>query len=117
MKYNEKVQLHRFLDEQRDTLAYELKKFEKENSLSNDEFKNIYDEVREFFDLKIEQFCLPEYLIHDINEYEKHKDDKSCTFIDCLQDEIQGSINMALINDRIISEEYAQHLRKKYLYK
>lgn len=66
----------------------------------------------ELYELK--EKCLPDYLLHDIEEYKKYKDDKTCTFIDCLQNEIYGSINMALINDGVIDEEFAQYLRDKY---
>lgn len=45
----------------------------------------------------------------------KYKDDPNCHFVDCLENEIYGSINRALINDRVITEEFAQYLRKKYL--
>lgn len=65
--------------------------------------------------LELKEKCLPEYLLHDINEYKKHKSDKNCTFIDCLKNEIYGSINMALINDKVITEEFAQYLRDKYI--
>ena len=37
----------------------------------------------ELFELK--EKCLPEYLKHDIEEYLKYKDDKTCSFIDCLK--------------------------------
>ena len=67
----------------------------------------------ELFELK--EKCLPEYLLHDINEYKKYKNDKKCKFIDCLKNEIYGSINMALIKDRVITEEFAQYLRDKYV--
>lgn len=67
----------------------------------------------ELFELKEKN--LPEYLLHDIEEYKKYKDDPNCNFVDCLENEIYGSINMALINDRVITEEFAQYLRKKYL--
>ncbi len=67
----------------------------------------------ELFELKEKN--LPEYLLHDIEEYKKYKDDPNCHFVDCLENEIYGSINMALINDRVITEEFAQYLRKKYL--
>lgn len=67
----------------------------------------------ELFELKEKN--LPEYLLHDIEEYKKYKDDSNCHFVDCLENEIYGSINMALINDRVITEEFAQYLRKKYL--
>lgn len=66
----------------------------------------------ELFELK--EKCLPEYLKHDIEEYLKYKEDKTCSFIDCLKNEIYGSINIALI-DGVISEEFATYLRNKYI--
>ncbi len=66
----------------------------------------------ELFELK--EKCLPEYLKHDIEEYLKYKDDKTCSFVDWLKNEIYGSINIALI-DGIISEEFATYLRNKYI--
>ena len=65
--------------------------------------------------LELKEQCLPEYLKHDIEEYKKKKDDKSCTYIDCPQDEIYGSINSAFI-DGIITQEFADYLRKKYVF-
>ena len=59
--------------------------------------------------------CIPKYLENDINEYLKYKDDKICTVIDCLIDEIYGSINSALYSDEITKEQ-ANYLRDKYCY-
>lgn len=68
-------------------------------------------------DNKLEMYerCIPEYLKHDIEEYLKHKDDKKCTYIDCLIDEIYGSINSALYSYEI-TDEQARYLRDKYCY-
>lgn len=59
--------------------------------------------------------CIPKYLEYAINEYLKYKDDKKCTVIDCLIDEIYGSINSALYSNEI-TEEQANYLRDKYCY-
>ena len=59
--------------------------------------------------------CIPEYLKNDIQQYKKYKNDKKCTIIDCLKDEIYGSINSALYSDEI-TEEQANYLRDKYCY-
>ena len=59
--------------------------------------------------------CIPTYLKHDIDEYLKYKDDKTCSYIDCLLDEIYGSINSAFYSDEI-TEEQADYLRDKYCY-
>ncbi|HIT23087.1 MAG TPA: hypothetical protein IAD45_01550 [Candidatus Faecimonas intestinavium] len=64
---------------------------------------------------KIYETCIPDYLKHDIDEYLKYKDDKDCTIIDCLLDEIYGSINSALYSEEI-TEEQANYLRDKYYY-
>ena len=45
------------------------------------------------------EYGLPDYLQHD-----------------CLWGELYGSINMAEINERSITHEHADYLRKKYLY-
>ena len=59
--------------------------------------------------------CIPSYLKHDIDEYLKYKDDKTCHYIDCLLDEIYGSINSALYSDEI-TDEQANYLRDLYFY-
>ena len=59
---------------------------------------------------------MPQYLKHDIEEYIKNKDNPKCTVIDCLLDEIYGSINSALW-DGEITEEQANYLRDKYYYR
>lgn len=65
--------------------------------------------------LELKEKCLPKYLLHDIEEYLKNKDDPTCTVIDCLLDEIYGSINSALYSGEI-TQEMAEYLREKYLY-
>lgn len=59
--------------------------------------------------------CVPSYLKHDIEEYLKYENDESCSFIDCLLDEIYGSINSALYSGEI-TETQANYLRDKYCY-
>ncbi len=58
---------------------------------------------------------LPEYLQHDLDEYKKGLREHS-TLLDCLWGELYGSINVAVINDGIITPEHADYLRKKYLF-
>lgn len=58
-------------------------------------------------------FYLPEYLTHDI-EALKDGAEKKVSHLDCLFDEVQGSINMAYY-DHYISWEQAELLRKVYL--
>lgn len=64
---------------------------------------------------EIYEKCIPKYLKHDIEEYLKYKDDKDCKHIDCLINEIYGSINSALYSDEITFEQ-ANYLRDKYCF-
>lgn len=64
---------------------------------------------------KAYEYGLPEYLQHDLDAYKEGMKNKS-TLIDCLWGELYGSINLALINDGVITEEHADYLRKKYLF-
>lgn len=61
------------------------------------------------------EFGLPEYLQHDLDAYKDGLKDHS-SLLDCLWGELYGSINMAEINDGVITSEHADYLRKKYLY-
>ncbi|MBR4474086.1 MAG: helix-turn-helix transcriptional regulator [Oscillospiraceae bacterium] len=58
---------------------------------------------------------LPEYLQHDLDAYKEGVKNHS-SLLDCLWGELYGSINIAEINDRAISSEHADYLRKKFLY-
>ena len=58
---------------------------------------------------------LPEYLQHDLDAYKAGLEYGS-DFMDCLWGELYGSINAAQINDRAITPEHADYLRRKYLY-
>lgn len=58
---------------------------------------------------------LPEYLQHDLDAFKDGMKTHS-SLLDCLWGELYGSINMAEINDGIITAEHADYLRKKYLY-
>lgn len=61
------------------------------------------------------EFGLPEYLQHDLDAYKDGLKNHS-SLLDCLWGELYGSINMAEINDGVITSEHADYLRKKYLY-
>ena len=61
------------------------------------------------------EYGLPEYLQHDLDAYKEGLKNKS-TLLDCLWGELYGSINLAQINDGVITEEHADYLRKKYLF-
>lgn len=56
---------------------------------------------------------LPEYLQNDIDALAEGIKTKS-SVLDCLYDEVWGSINSAYYSDEI-SDEQASYLRKKYL--
>ena len=68
---------------------------------------------------KIDESTLPAFLKHDIDAYlsavkkEKETGEK-CWHMDCLQDEIYGSINAAYW-DGLISKDVGEYLREKYL--
>jgi hypothetical protein len=74
------------------------------------------DDTREITDEDILEMCLPEYLRHDIDAlvdgYENPE--KYALIIDCLYNEVQGSINSALYGNQITEKE-AVFLRNKYL--
>ena len=50
------------------------------------------------------EFGLPDYLQHDLNEFKIGLKNNS-SILDCLWDELYGSINMAEISDGIITSE------------
>lgn len=58
--------------------------------------------------------CLPLYLENDLINYKKGKAEKS-KHLDCLENELQGSINSAFV-DGEITEEQCDYLYKKYIY-
>lgn len=59
---------------------------------------------------------LPEYLQHDLDAYKEALKHGSC-ILDCLWGELYGSINIAEINDGVITSEHADYLREKYLWR
>lgn len=59
------------------------------------------------------EISLPPYLEHDIKALIKGEKE-NCHYLDCLQDEVYGSINAAYYGNQI-TEEQADYLRKKYL--
>ncbi len=62
------------------------------------------------------EYGLPEYLQHDLDAY-KEGVKTSSTLMDCLWGELYGSINIAEIDDGIITPEHADYLRKKFLWR
>ena len=61
------------------------------------------------------EYGLPEYLQHDLDSYKEGLKTNS-SLMDCLWGELYGSINLAEINEGIITSEHADYLRKKYLF-
>ena len=59
---------------------------------------------------------LPAYLQHDLDSFKKALS-KNSSLIDCYWGELYGSINMAEINDGLITPEHADYLRQKYLWR
>ena len=62
------------------------------------------------------EYGLPSYLQHDLDAYKQGIKNAS-TLIDCLWGELYGSINIAEIDDGIITPEHADYLRKKFLWR
>lgn len=73
------------------------------------------DGIRQAEREKAYEYGLPEYLQHDLDAYKDGMKNKS-PLLDCLWGELYGSINVAQINDGIITDEHADYLRKKYLF-
>ncbi|AOY74726.1 hypothetical protein CLFO_35180 [Clostridium formicaceticum] len=64
-------------------------------------------------ELRNEGISIPDYLAHDINALIDGKE-KDVLYLDCLIDECYGSINMALVSDKMITAEQADYLRSLY---
>lgn len=61
------------------------------------------------------EYGLPEYLQKDLDAYKEGLSNGS-TLMDCLWGELYASINIAAINDRVITAEHADYLRQKFLW-
>lgn len=74
------------------------------------------EESKEFQMVREEsyEYGLPEYLQYDLDAY-KEALQQGSSLLDCLWGELYGSINIAEINDGVITPEHADYLRKKYL--
>jgi hypothetical protein len=62
------------------------------------------------------EYNLPDYLQRDLDAYKDGFKNRSI-LMDCLWGELYGSINMAEINDGVITPEHADYLRQKYLWR
>lgn len=74
------------------------------------EEENIQEERERSF-----EYNLPTFLQHDLDEYKKGIKEHS-HLLDCLWCELYASINIAEINDQIITKEHADYLRNKFLF-
>ncbi len=61
------------------------------------------------------EYGLPIYLQYDLDTYKKGLKEKS-SLLDCYWGELYGSINIAQIDNGKITPEYADYLRKKFLW-
>ena len=68
--------------------------------------------------LKIQsyEFGLPAYLQHDLDAFKEGLKNNSA-LLDCLWSELYGSINIAEINEGVITPEHADYLRQKFLWR
>ena len=62
---------------------------------------------------KILEKCLPKYLEEDLKKL-KEGIKKNVSYLDCLINELQGSVNSAFV-DGDITEEQCDYLYKKYI--
>ena len=62
-------------------------------------------------------YSIPEYLEHDINALIEGTNAEECSYLDCLQMEVYGSINMACISERAITMTQADELRDYYFFR
>jgi len=62
------------------------------------------------------EYGLPSYLQHDLDAFKEAVLKKS-SLLDCYWGELYGSINMAEVNDGIITPEHADYLRQKFLWR
>ncbi len=67
----------------------------------------------DYSDLRYLELNLPNYLQLSIDQLKEGRANK-CSIIDCLMDDLYGSINSAMI-DGEITERQAAYLRQKYL--
>ncbi len=70
--------------------------------------------IEEIERIQAYEYGLPPYLQHDLDSYKEGLKNKS-NLMDCLWGELYGSINVAEIDDGLITPEHADYLRKKFL--
>lgn len=62
------------------------------------------------------EFGLPAYLQQDLDAFKEGLKNNT-TLLDCLWSELYGSINIAEINEGVITPEHADYLRQKFLWR
>ena len=74
-----------------------------------------YEHVQQLRE-KSYEFGLPKYLQQDLDAFKEGLRTKS-SLIDCLWSELYSSINIAEINEGVITQEHAAYLRSKFLWR
>lgn len=74
-----------------------------------------YERVQQLRERSYE-FGLPKYLQQDLDAFKEGLRTKS-SLIDCLWSELYSSINIAEINEGSITQEHANYLRSKFLWR
>lgn len=74
-----------------------------------------YERVQQLRE-KSYEFGLPKYLQQDLDAFKEGLRTKS-SLIDCLWSELYSSINIAEINEGSITQEHANYLRSKFLWR
>lgn len=74
-----------------------------------------YEHVQQLRERSYE-FGLPKYLQQDLDAFKEGLRTKS-SLIDCLWSELYSSINIAEINEGAITQEHADYLRVKFLWR
>lgn len=74
-----------------------------------------YERVQQLRERSYE-YGLPKYLQQDLDAFKEGLRTKS-SLIDCLWSELYSSINIAEINDGSITQEHANYLRSKFLWR
>ena len=69
--------------------------------------------MKQKYNPEILEKCLPPYLENDLKNLKKGLKN-NVSYIDCLRDELQGSVNSAWV-DGDISDEQCDYLYKKYI--
>jgi hypothetical protein len=61
------------------------------------------------------EYGLPPYLQNDLDSLKRCIEEENWLRLDLYLDELYGSINLAEINDGVITPAHADYLRRKYL--